>query len=364
MNEIIKQNISLLKRNDEMAKEISKLKGLNLNLKKLLSKLLKEDLNISKSIKKAKDKETQTEPQDFSPDKSQLKEILMDEIINSMSSTPQKLPLSPMKPLRISTENSAQSAFIASPAPPPVSSTKSTSASSAKSIPIVTVNSTHNSKYQFWSPEFNQKESEIPSTHSYSLNVRSYKSTPKSKSARKQENISQSISPIALHSTYPKGKASTNLDASFETISGTRTSRRLSRSVKKPVSYKDTPLNSKIRRGFQFFQFEESTHQVHDQDNESEEREKAALADQINSSASSTQGMHTPTTSPRSAYNLDTTEGSSEYFPSSEYEFVSKSNEQQQQQSHHHQQGKDKLYRSINKAYKEASDHFTEAYHL
>ena len=59
---IVEQNISLLARNEEMAKEISKLKSLNINLKKLLSKLLKQDLNRSKRLK---DKETQTIQEDF-----------------------------------------------------------------------------------------------------------------------------------------------------------------------------------------------------------------------------------------------------------------------------------------------------------
>ena len=63
---IVEQNISLLARNEEMAKEISKLKSLNINLKKLLSKLLKQDLNRSKRLK---DKETQTIQEDFIQEK-------------------------------------------------------------------------------------------------------------------------------------------------------------------------------------------------------------------------------------------------------------------------------------------------------
>lgn len=369
MNEIIKQNISLLKRNDEMAKEISKLKGLNQNLKKLLSKLLREDLNLSKSLKKAKDKETQTETYELSSNKNHLKESLMNEIKISLSPKQQNHLPTPIRPLRVSPDVKAQSVFIASSSPE--------SAATVKSLHTDIVRNTNNVTSQYFSP-FNEEE--IINTPTRDVNMRHYESTPKSTSASKQKHVIQSISPSTTRHTKVKTTTSTDFDSfSIEpTVNANRASSRLSRSVKKPVSYKDTPLNSKIRRGFQFFQFEESHHeqeQEHqreqDSDNKTKEREAAASTTQTTTSAPRTQGVHTPysSPSPRHAYYWDSTEGSSDYILSSgdtgssaEYQFVSSRDDERQPQHRQKLQGRNSLYRSIKKACKDASDQIMEAH--
>jgi hypothetical protein len=164
---LIAQIDSLLKRNKEMAVEISSLKGLNRNLKKLLSKLLKEDL--IQGHRKMKDKETQTNDDDFIPEK-----LFSDRLQNFEINAP-------LKSVRRKSIRKVMEEREGFP-----------------TTPIIT------QKKLFDIQDGNM------------------------------------VTPSAI---------------SYKTVESIDSIGRIPRSVKKPVSYQETPLNIKVRKGFQFFKF-------------------------------------------------------------------------------------------------------------
>lgn len=213
----VEDHLSLKKRNEVMAKEISNLKAQNRRLKKLLAEMLESELKLQQRTPKMVDKEVQT-----NPSHSHGLEL--------------RLPRSPRTPITIARDLKADITENTRSVVPKTPSSALPTRNHSFDLRIPLTVSRH-----LGADIDEHMLSVVPKASSFeSQSLRFW-----SQDECALERFLSPDLPIERHVTPP----------SIERAVTPPLKCRPRRTVPKPASYRDTPLNAKIRKGYQFFKF-------------------------------------------------------------------------------------------------------------